>query len=182
MKKIFCGLFVAFAVIALMSSSAFAGGCPMSKPVMMGAHDKGDWKMSLEDAFSMKIHFIMENSEEIGLSAEQSEKIHALKYSVKKGIIKSDAEIDMLALDIKEALGKDEVDTVAVNGLIDKKYALKAQKTKDIVAACTSLKTILTKEQQDKMKAMCSKHKKDKIEDEEEGEEPGMQKMSMGKE
>lgn len=165
MKKVFSILFIAFVALAVVSSSAFSGACQMDKCKMAGMHGKGDSKMGLEDTFSQKIHFIMANSDEIGLSAEQLEKIHALKYNVKKGVIKNDAEIDTLALDIKEALGKDNIDLSAVNSLIDKKYAVKAQKTKDIVAACADLKIILTKDQQNKMQEICSKRMKEKMED-----------------
>jgi Spy/CpxP family protein refolding chaperone len=181
MQKIFSLLFIAVVALAVISSSAFSGECPMDKYNAKEAHGKGDSKMSLEDAFSKKIHVIMFSSEEMGLSAEQSEKIHALKYSVKKSIIKNDAEIDTLALDIKEALGKDNIDIGAVNSLIDKKYAVKAQKTKDVVAACANLKTILTTDQQNKMKEMCSKRIKDKVEDEEEVEKPMMRGMGKHK-
>jgi Spy/CpxP family protein refolding chaperone len=183
-KKVFSILFIAFAALVVVSSSAFSGECPMEKSEMAGMYEKGDSKMDLEDTFSQKIHFIMANSDEIGLSAEQLEKIHTLKYSVKKSIIKNDAEIEILALDIKEALGKDDIDIGAANSLIDKKYMIKAQKTKDIVAACANLKTIMTKEQQKKMQDMCSKHKKEKIEGEEkreEGKKPMMRGMDMHK-
>lgn len=181
MKKVFGILFIAFVALTVASSSAFSGECPMCKSKMTDTYKKSGAKMSFEDKFSRKIHSIISNSDEIGLSAEQLEKIHALKYGVKKNIIKNNAEIDILALDIKEALGKDDIDTGAVNSLIDKKYAIKAQKTKEIVAACANLKTILTKEQQDKMKEMCSKMSKYKMKGAEEGERPMMRGMGMHK-
>jgi Spy/CpxP family protein refolding chaperone len=181
-KKVFSVLFIVFVAFAIVSSSAFSEECPMDKSKMIGMHEKGDSKMDLENVFSQKIHFIMSNSDEIGLNAEQLEKIHTLKYSVKRASIKNDAEIDILALDIKEALGKEDIDIGAVNSLIDKKYAVKAQKTKDIVAACVNLKAILTKDQQNKMQEMCSNRMKEKMEDKEEGKKSMMQGMGMRKE
>jgi hypothetical protein len=178
-KKVFSLVFIVLVALAVVSSTAFSEECQMDKCKM---HGKGDAKMGgIEETFSQKIHFIMSKSEEMGLSAEQSEKIHALKYSVKKSIIKNDAEIDTLALDIKEALGKDNIDIGVVNSFIDKKYAIKAQKTKDIVAACANLKTILTKDQQNKMKEMYSKKMKDKMGGEEEEEKPMTRGMGMHK-
>lgn len=163
MKKIFSILFITFAVLAIVSPSAFSEGCPMEKCKMTGMSGKGDAKMDMEDAFSCKIYCVMANSDEIGLNAEQVEKIRALKYSVKKSIIKNNAEIDILAMDIKEALGKDDIDINAINTLIDKKYMIKAQKTKDIVAACAELKVIMTKDQQKKADEMFSKNMKEKM-------------------
>ncbi len=181
MNKVFSILFITFVAFAVVSSSAFSEECPMDKCKMAGMHKKGGSKTGLEDTFSRKIHFIIFKSDEIGLSDEQLEKIHALKYSVKRSLIKNDAEIDTLALDIKEALGKDNVDIGAVNSLIDKKYAIKAQKTKDIVAACANLKTILTKDQQKKVREICSKKMKEKMEDEEKEEKPMVRGKGMHK-
>jgi len=110
--------------------------------------------MDKDNIFFYKAHFVMENAAELGLSNEQIEKIKTLKYGIEKNSIKKDADIMILALDIKEALGKDETDINAVNALIDQKYALKAQKAKEEMDACVSLKKILTPEQLKKMKEM----------------------------
>lgn len=152
-------LVVVMAVVVafgLMGSAAFAehgwkGGCQCEK-------EKGD----LESQFSDKAHFLMKNEEELGLSEDQIKKIHDLKMNTKKDMIRRDAEIDILALDIKSALHDDTIDTQAVNALVDKKYDLKKEKTKALVAAYAALKDVLTKEQKDKMKDLWKKCEKEK--------------------
>jgi Spy/CpxP family protein refolding chaperone len=108
--------------------------------------------MDLADMFVFKAHFILANASDLGLSDDQMDKIMALKYGFKKSVIKNDADIESLVLDIKEELRKAEVDVAAVNTLIDKKYAAKAQRAKEIVSSCVSLKKVLTKEQMGKLK------------------------------
>lgn len=145
-----------FCALALASTCALADGCSMGKCDMMHKNGKMMSKMDRGDMFSCKARFIVEKASELGLSDDQVEKVTALKYSVKKNLIRKDADIETLALDIKEALGKDEVDLKAVNSLIDKKYAVKAEKTKDLIEACVNVKRILTKDQQKKLKELCS--------------------------
>ena len=157
MKYVIRIFILAFCVLALASTHALADSCYMKgKCDMMHEHGKMMSKMDRGDMFSCKIRFIMEKASELGLSDDQAEKVKALKYSVKKNLIRKDADIETLTLDIKEALGKDEVDLSAVNNLVDKKYTIKAQKTKDLIEACANVKKILTKDQQKKLKELCS--------------------------
>ena len=117
----------------------------------------GMWhKKGSDGIFFLKARIILKNAAELGLSEDQIAKIKALKYNVEKSSIKSEADIKAIALDIREAVRKDDVDTSAVNSLIDKKYAIKAQKAKDDVEAYVSLKKILTGDQQKKLKEIWS--------------------------
>jgi len=126
-------------------------------------HGKGKGcKMSMEDKFYKKAGFIMMNETELGLSPDQVKKIKDLKMDTKKSLIKTDAEIDLLALEIKGEMYEDTINTDATDKLIDKKYDLKKEKTKMLVGACASIKTILTKQQRDKMKELMKKEKKEK--------------------
>jgi len=139
----------------LIGSAVFAdhgekGECQYEK-------EKGD----LEAQFSDKAHLLMKNQEELGLSDEQMTKIHDLKMNTKKDLIRRDAEIEILALDIKSALHEETIDTKAVNALIDKKYDLKKEKTKMLVGAYAALKETLTKEQKEKMKGLWKNSKKE---------------------
>ena len=89
---------------------------------------------------------MLSNKEELGLSDEQVNKVKELKMNTKKDIIRKDAEIEILALEIKSEMWKDPADTVAVNKLVDKKYDLKKETTKALVAGCAALKDVLTKD------------------------------------
>lgn len=120
----------------------------------------------MEGMFYKKAMLIIKNQAELGLSDEEVKKVKDLKMAAKKDLIRKNAEIEVLVLDIMAAMWEDTINLEAVNALIDKKYELKKEKTKSIVAACATLKTMLTKEQQKQLKSLlcgcCEKSKKDK--------------------
>lgn len=157
MRKVRMAVIVALVMtFGLMGGAIFAdhgkkGGCQYEA-------EKGD----LEAQFSAKAHLLMKSQEELGLSDDQMTKIHDLKMNTKKDMIRRDAEIEILALDIKSALHAETIDTKAVNALIDNKYDLKKEKTKALVGAYAALKEILTKEQKEKMKGLWKKSERDK--------------------
>jgi len=109
-------------------------------------------KWGMNDKFFGKAHFLLENKDEIGLSEAQVKDIKDLKMNVKKMLIRQEAEIDIIALDIKSGLMGHPVDVNALNTLIDKKYELKKDKTKQLVQAYAQLKNGLSKPQYEKMK------------------------------
>jgi Spy/CpxP family protein refolding chaperone len=150
MRFLILACFISMAI----SSQAFAEqstkDCP--KKYMHGKMHSG----KTDKMFFHKVMLIKSKAKEIGLSDAQLDKIMTLKINTKKSLIKHDADIETLALDIKVEFKKDKINTKAVNSLIDKKYSVKAQKAKDLVAACAGIKKILTKEQKDKLKTMCS--------------------------
>lgn len=145
---------VAFCALAIASSSSFADEGNMGKCNFMSGHEKMSNKMEAENIFFHKAKMILANAAELGLTSDQIDKIKTLKYGVEKNLIKEDADIKTIAIDIKEALGKDTVDINAVNKLIDQKYSMKAQKTKDAIGAYVNLKKILTEDQLKKLKEM----------------------------
>lgn len=140
----------------LLTTLSFADDCPMGKCEKMVMREKSWSKMSIDDAAFHKAHFILANASELGLNDSQIEKITVIKYNAKKTLIKADAEIESMALDIKQALGKPEIDVNQVNSLIDKKYSLKAKKAKDLIQAYVDIKKTLTSEQVKKLKDMYS--------------------------
>ena len=167
MKKILgvltLGLFAmaAFSMRALADDEACCQGMKMGMhgEMMKGMHEGMEQKMDLDEMFTRKAHLITENATELGLSDEQLQKVKALKMSVRKSAIKSDADVELLVLDIEDALMKDEVDVNGVNALIDKKYGIKAQETKTLVSAYADLKRVLTKDQMKKLHDIWNKEK-----------------------
>ena len=155
MKKL---LSVALMFVMLMgiAVSSFAGGHCKCKG------DKGHYSGGIKDKFFHKVHFITLHEEELGLSEEQYDQIRDLKYEVKKGIATRSAEIKVVKIDIKKELGEDTIDTAKIDGMIDKKYELKKEKAKFLVASYAKLKSILTDEQKDEMKEIWKSYKKEK--------------------
>ena len=148
---------VALAVIFAVSGAlafAYEGKCCESK----GHYEK------LEDKVVSKAHKLLENKEKLGLSDGQVKKITALKLKAKKELIRQNAEIEVLGLDIKAKMYDESVDLAAINTLIDKKYEVKKAKTKSLMAAYVELKSILTEKQKDMLKEIyqkCTREKKE---------------------
>lgn len=144
-------VFTLFALV-LTSQCAFSEDNPMGQCQMMHENDKMMSKMGLDDMLMFKMHFIMMNADEIGITDEQVKKIEAMKVDAKKGIVKNESDIEMLAIDIKSELSKEDINLNTVNTLLDRNYLIKAQIAKDSAVAYVNLKKTLTSEQQKKMK------------------------------
>ena len=116
---------------------------------------------SFDSKVFAKAHFILKNEDELDLTEDQAKKIKDLKAETKKSKIQKQAEIDVLAVDIKSEMYGDKIDIEALNKLIDQKYEAKAQKAKLLAGAYAQLKDTLTDEQKDTLKDLYSKCKKD---------------------
>ena len=153
MKKLFMAMMVLCLVSAFTAATAAAGGRSMCK------YDSYE-NVGLEDKFMDKVSFINMNKDELGVSDEQAKKIKTLKHELRKTLITKQAEIDLLALEIKSGLWEDAIDTAALSKLIAQKYELKKDKAVAIVQAYADLKKVMTKEQMDSMKKLWHEQKK----------------------
>jgi len=148
-------------LVALVLVLAIGFLAPMAHAFDCGK-GKAGWQGGSKDCkekIFLKAHKILKNKEELGLSDEQVQKIKDLKISAKKDLIRKEAEIDILKVDIKSEMYKDTIDVAAVNAFIDKKYDLKKEKTKSLIAAFVALKNILTEDQKKKLKEIYGKSK-----------------------
>jgi len=167
MKKIFGVLILGLLTVAAFSMPARADDKAGCQGIKVGMHEKmpgvmrekTDKKIDLDEMFFHKAHLILENATELGLSDDQLQKIKRLKMSTKKSLIKSDAEVELLVLDIEEALENDEIDVGNINTLIDKKYNLKSQEAKTLLGAYADLKKVLSQDQMKKLHDIWNKQK-----------------------
>jgi Spy/CpxP family protein refolding chaperone len=106
----------------------------------------------LEKKILHKLHLVIANRDELNLSDTQVAKSKELKIKLKKDLISRKAEIDLIGVDIKCELWDDVIDKKAISNLIDQKYELKKAKAKSLVEALVKLKSILTEEQEKKLK------------------------------
>ncbi len=132
---------VLFLVLTMSLSKAYANH---------GHHESG-FGDGLDGMFFMKAHAILENHDELGLSEDAVKAIKSLKLETKKALIRQDAEIEVVDLDIKTKLHDYPVEVEAVDKLVDQKYELKKAKAKNLVEALAKLKGALTKDQYDKL-------------------------------
>jgi len=112
---------------------------------------------SLDKKFVNKISLALKNQEELGLSDKQYEKLKTLKMNTKKDLIKRNADIDIIGVDIKGKLWEDPIDKKGINKLIDQKYELKKAKAKALVESYATFQTILTDDQKKKLKEISHK-------------------------
>ncbi len=121
---------------------------------------KSQHGLGFEKKIFCNLHLVMANQEKLDLSDDQVAKIKQLKISTKKDLIKRDAEIDLITVDIKSKLWEDKIDKESISKLIDQKYELKKEKAKSLIDAYAGLKNILSVEQNKKLNNIrCQKSK-----------------------
>jgi hypothetical protein len=131
----------------------YAQGCKKEYP------KKGSHGCGFEKKIICKLRLAMAHQDLLGLSEDQMAKIQSLKTSAKKDIIKQDAEIDLITVDIKSKLHEDKIDKKGIEKLIDQKFDLKKAKAKMLIGVCAELNNILSGEQKKKLNGMIC-HKK----------------------
>ena len=135
------GVIAVFALVSLSTMGGLRGKHCYKKPGLGGK-------------ICQKAGFLMKNQKAIGLTDGQVKAIKSVASASKKRSIKQKAEIQLIKVDIKSKLHEDKINTKAINKLIDKKYAVKKQKAKDLVQAYATMKSVLTDEQLQKAKSI----------------------------
>lgn len=150
MKKKLFGISVIVLMFCVLAVSAHA---------CSGKKGEKSSHFKLEDKFSYKAHLMLENQEEIGLTEDQIESIRALKLETKKSLIKQNAEIELLSVDMKAELYKDVIDVKALKKIVDKKYDFKKAKMNMVIDAYAKLKGVLDEGQRHFLKELWKEKK-----------------------
>jgi len=148
MAKKFVTLFLMFATLMWLS--------PMTHARHSGSwgHESCELHQGLGGKFFFKAHFILDHADEIGLTEEQQNDIRNLKNELKKNLIKQEAEIEVVKVDVDHLVHQNPIDTEVVNRLIDQQYEFEKAKSIKEVDAIARLKQILSAEQYEKMKEL----------------------------
>ncbi len=137
----------------------------MLSPQVFAGHDHGGGKMrggeSVSDIFFFKAHTLLKLEDKLGLSKEQAEAIKTLSTEVKKDVVRREAEIQVIKLDLFTHLRNETVDVKAVQALVDQKYEAKKSMEKSVVEAYAKLKGSITAEQWAKFKELKKEFKAD---------------------
>jgi len=158
MKKV-----LAFALIFLLGFGvpAFSFGEKSKRCKGKKGECKAHWET--KDMLSHKVffkgRFYLKNAEALNLTEEQKEKIKSIKISLKKDLLRNNAEIETTKIDLKAALHKKPLDAVKLASIVDKEYELKKKMAKDSVQALVSIKGVLADEQKEIARALYKKHK-----------------------
>jgi len=109
------------------------------------AGEKQSWDdMPLEDKFFHKAQFIVMNAGRANLSDERTQNISDLKYQIRKEVIRMNADIEILSMEIWQKIYEKPVDMAEINDLINQKYALKKELARTLIAAYVELINIPT--------------------------------------
>ncbi len=122
---------------------------------MKRMHASGYGKKGFKGKFYKKIKLIIKKSDELGISDEQLKQVKRLKSETKKSLIKQEADLESIKVDFDDEMEKENLDKNTINRLIDKKYEIKKNKAKTIIAALSDLDEILKKDQKEKLKDLC---------------------------
>ena len=108
----------------------------------------------LDEIFFHKSHLMLRHEETLGLSEEQVERIQVIMAETQKRLIRDEAEIDVLNVDLMRELHKPAIEVQAARTILDKQYEVKKGKAVALVQSLADLKATLTPEQYTKLKAL----------------------------
>src|SRR3989338_2877836 len=164
--KRFASLFV-FLLSLTLVQTAWAecpmggGSCQGHKQCAVGGGrgEEESYPCPIIDKIMKKAHFLLDNKDEIGLSDEQVDTVKGLKLQAKKSMIRGEADMQIMMLDMKSKLREDIFDAEGINAMIDDGMAQMTQSAKASVDVYAKLKAVLTPEQVEKAKALWTKKK-----------------------
>ena len=134
-------------VAGLMVLALLTVGIPM---VFAHGHGGGGMRGGGQGCTGMFFHkafFVLKSQDKLGLSKEQVDTIQGLKLEAEKNMIRQEAEIRVLELDIHSQLRADKADAAAIQKLIDQKYEAEKAGAKAAVDAYLKLKSTLNEKQ-----------------------------------
>lgn len=114
-----------------------------------------------KDMFFDKMKMIMVHKETLELTDDQMAAFKKLKVETKKNLILKESEIEVNDVDLKAQIWESDWQADDLNKLIDKKFDLMKEEAKILVTGFSTLKSILTKDQEKLLheKFMESPHK-----------------------
>ena len=116
--------------------------------------DDRDHAVHLDDLFFHKSHLMLRHEQELGLSDEQVERVKAIMAETRKRLIRDEADIDVLDVDLMRELHKPTVDVQATRSILDKQYEAKKARAIALAQSIADLKATLTPEQHAKLKGL----------------------------
>ncbi len=153
-KKLYLAGFMLW-VLSLAAPKVFAHGDGA------GMGGRGD---RFAGEFFQEASFLLRSQEKLGLSAEQSQAIQDLKLEAKKNLIRQQAEIEVLDLDIHSKLQSSKADLESVQKLIDQQYETKKAEAKALAEAYLKLKGTLNPKQSEALENLKKERRKESFE------------------
>lgn len=121
-------------------------------PGNLWADGHGHGGASLEERYFGEVYFILQHKRELGLTDEQIQAIKDRKFDVKRQGIQSEAQMQLIMLDLERELHKEAPAMEPLSALIDDKIEVKRTLSKAYLQAIVDLKLLLTPEQRKQTK------------------------------
>jgi Spy/CpxP family protein refolding chaperone len=160
MKKLFIGLML----VAFFSTYSQADERRMGQGMrgMMGQGMMGEMMREMKGMWSNPwfrygVTLTLQNAEKLGLTDKQKEQLEDIRRKYTKDIIRQDAELDIVELDIEKLLGEPAIDLAKVKDALKKIGDIKMQIRYLRVEAFVEARKVLTDEQREKLKKLMEK-------------------------
>jgi len=90
----------------------------------------------------------------LGLDDKQKEAVKAIRSKMEKENVKKKADLQLARIDLRDLLGRDEVDIKSVETTLKKMASLQSDIRLDHIKAIQDIKALLTPEQRSKLKEL----------------------------
>lgn len=162
MKKFILGLALLTGVVLTGNAWANYGGsqCPAGgdhKACGQSGCEDQSYPCPIVDKAMKKACFYLENQDELGLSEEQVKSVKDIKMWFKKQMIRGQADMQIMMLDMNAKLSEETVDVEGTGVMIDEWMAGMAKEAKASLEAYAKLKAVLTPDQHAKAKEIWKK-------------------------
>lgn len=155
MKKriLFLSLILAAAFMSAAIDASACTACPKKES------DQNECKMAKLKSVGK---LLWSNKDLLGLTEEQLDKIKDIKHSALKDLIRLNAEVDVLEIDLQSEMWEPLIAVETVNGLLDQKFAAKNKIAKTFVQAVADMQQVLSEDQRAKVLKLKMQEKQDK--------------------
>lgn len=102
------------------------------------------------------------NKDFLGLTQEQLDKIKDIKHSALKDLIRLNAEVEVLEIDLHSEMWEPLIAVETVNGLLEQKFAVKNKIAKTFVQAVADMQQVLSEDQRAKVLKLKMQAKEEK--------------------
>ncbi len=170
MKKLLIGVLMGFLFLGAAAHRSYADACGCGGPdgmaMRQGMMHHGSGPMHGPKRTG---RFLWKKLLQLGLTDKQMDALKAIRMKEAKEKIRKKADLELTRVDLRELLGRDSVDMIAVEANLKKAESLRTDLRLSRIRAMEDIKAVLTPEQRAKFKeemrtgfmkkeGMCSMH------------------------
>ncbi len=156
MKKVLVSLLSGFLLLVFAIPNSFAQMCYPGVGPERGFRGGGVRMMSQGGHHGMMEdgHHLWRLLAGLGLDEKQKEAVKVIGSRIEKDTIRKRADLEIARIDLKDALGKEQVDMGSVETILKKMASLQTEIRLSHIKSMEEIKAVLTAEQKKKLKEM----------------------------